>query len=99
MDNEFICDMLDCYEGLLTDNQRQIMTDYYRYDTSLNEIAENLDISKQGVKDTRDKALQKLDRLEACLGLARKKREWRGLRAGIADKVVLDFVDGVFSGE
>lgn len=99
MENEFICDMLDCYEGLLTDNQRQIMTDYYRYDTSLNEIAENLGISKQGVKDTRDKALQKLNRLEACLGLARKKREWRGLRAEVTNKDVLDFVDNIFSGE
>lgn len=97
MDKDFICDMLDCYEGLLTENQRRVMDDYYRYDVSLAEIAEVMGISKQGVKDTRDKALNNLYHFENALRLAEKKREWYRLRVAEVDREVLkEFVDGIF---
>ena len=97
MDKDFICDMLDCYEDLLTDNQKQVMNDYYRYDVNLAEIAELMGISKQGVKDTKDKALSNLLNFESVMKFAEKKREWYTLRTMEEDvKVLKDFVDSIF---
>lgn len=97
MDKDFICDMLDCYEDLLTDNQKQVMNAYYRYDVNLAEIAELMGISKQGVKDTKDKALSNLVNFESVLRLAEKKRVWYSIRSKEQDLEKLkNFVDGIF---
>lgn len=44
--------LLDYYGMLLTDKQREAVEYYYNDDLSLGEIAENLDISRQGVRDS-----------------------------------------------
>lgn len=43
--------LLDTYESILTDKQRQIMRMYCDMDYSLAEIAEQMGISRQGVHD------------------------------------------------
>ena len=43
--------LLDFYGPVLTDKQRVILTEYYDEDLSLAEIAENLGITRQGVRD------------------------------------------------
>lgn len=50
--NVEICLLLDFYGKLLTDRQREIMTLYYEDNLSLTEVAEELNISKQGVSDS-----------------------------------------------
>ena len=49
--NEFINQLLDWYDKLLTDRQIDVMKLYYREDLSLTEIAENLKISRSAVYD------------------------------------------------
>ena len=43
--------LLDFYGPVLTAKQRVILTEYYDEDLSLAEIAENLGITRQGVRD------------------------------------------------
>lgn len=50
--NVEICLLLDFYGNILTERQREIMGLYYEDNLSLTEIAEELNISKQGVSDS-----------------------------------------------
>lgn len=47
-----INNLIDFYGELLTPKQQQILKDYYFYNISLSEIAENLSISRQAVRDS-----------------------------------------------
>ena len=60
--------LLDVYGGLLTDKQKDVMEQYYSYDLSLQEIAENAGITKQGVHDLIRRAEQTLKKTDEKLG-------------------------------
>ena len=64
--------LLDFYGPVLTEKQRVILTEYYDEDLSLAEIAENLGITRQGVRDSIKHGEAALDELEAKLGNARR---------------------------
>ena len=59
--------LLDFYGPGLTDKQRVILTEYYDEDLSLAEIAENLGITRQGVRDAIKHGEAALDELEQKL--------------------------------
>ena len=61
--------LYDFYGNLLTENQKNSFKLYYLYDYSLNEIAEELSISKQGVSDNIKRASRNLENFEANLKL------------------------------
>lgn len=60
--------LLDIYGGLLTDKQKDVMEQYYSYDLSLQEIAENAGITKQGVHDLIRRAEHTLIKTDEKLG-------------------------------
>jgi predicted DNA-binding protein YlxM (UPF0122 family) len=64
--------LFDFYGNLLTDKQRFIIELYYLEDLSLAEIAEQMNISRQGVYDTLKRAEIKLYNYEKKLGLIKK---------------------------
>lgn len=67
--------LLDFYGDLLTEKQRDSLEFYYNDDLSLGEIAANLGISRQGVRDNIKRAEAVLFEMEDKLCLAEKFSE------------------------
>ena len=73
------------YGGLLTETQRRILSLYCEEDLSLSEIAESEGVSRQAAHETINRAAQKLDELEAALGVAaRFRRMESGLNGALS---------------
>ena len=66
--------LLDFYGEVLSDRKREVLDAYYNDDLSLAEIATDLGISRQGVRDLIKKAETELFFYEEKLGLAKKFR-------------------------
>ena len=64
--------LLDFYGDVLTERRRDALDFYYNNDMSLSEIAEEMGISRQGVRDLIKKAEEELFFYEEKLGLAKK---------------------------
>jgi uncharacterized protein len=69
--------LLDYYGGILTERQRDIMDLHYNADLSLAEIAQQADISRQGVHDALQRAEASLCDLESRLGVLRHQQNCR----------------------
>ncbi|MGA0876188.1 MAG: hypothetical protein ACO3QN_04325, partial [Bacilli bacterium] len=61
--------LLDTYGALLTTHQAAVMSDYYRFNLSLQEIAEQRNVSRAAISDTLKQAKQSLTHYEKVLGL------------------------------
>ena len=70
--------LLDFYGVLLSERKRSVMEMYYNEDLSLSEIAEQIGISRQGVRDIVKKTEEELFFWEEKLGLAKRDLELRG---------------------
>jgi hypothetical protein len=64
--------LLDFYGGMLTKKQREVIELYYNDDLSLSEIAENVGITRQGVRDAIKRAEAQLTELEDRVGFAKR---------------------------
>ena len=64
--------LFDFYGQLLTEKQIEIIDMYYNNDLSLSEIAEQQEISRQGVYDTLKRAEKTLSEYEDKLGLVNR---------------------------
>lgn len=69
--------LLDFYGDLLTKNQRDAAEYYYNDDLSLSEIADNLSMSRQGVRDSIKRAEAVMLNLEETLGLVKRFEKMR----------------------
>lgn len=65
------------YGPFLTKNQQSLMEDYYYNDLSLQEIADNKEISKQAVSDQINRAVKKMQNAENILGIIKKRETIR----------------------
>ena len=73
MDKHIEISMLwEIYGKLLTEKQYEVLNDYYNNDLSLSEIAENNNISRQGVRDLIKKGESKLFEYEEKLNIMKK---------------------------
>lgn len=64
--------LLDFYGEMLSEKQRDIIDDYYNSDLSLSEIAEDKNITRQGVRDSIKRSETQLVDMENKLGLYKK---------------------------
>ena len=69
---EEIIELYDIYGSLLTDKQRMYFEEYYFMDLSLQEIADNYEISKNGVFDQIKRTIHTLELYEEKLMLSKK---------------------------
>ncbi len=76
-------ELLDWYGLLLTEKQREIMSQYANENCSLSEIAEREGISRQGVRDTLKRAEDQLRDYEKALKLVEKFNRQEKLMAAM----------------
>ena len=69
----YIGKLFSIYKNLLSADRQKIMSDYFEYNMTLVEIAEEKKISRQAVLDAIDKTCKKLNELEKALRLLEKK--------------------------
>ena len=67
--------LLEMYGKLLTDKQQDFIDLYYNQNLSLSEIAEELNITRQGVRKSLIDAENRLFDIEEKLGLLKEKLE------------------------
>ncbi|NYB75548.1 helix-turn-helix domain-containing protein [Sedimentibacter hydroxybenzoicus DSM 7310] len=78
MEKKFIYSILyDYYKELLKDNQANIIDLYYNQDYSLSEIAEDMNISRQGVHDALKRAEKSLTDFEDKIKLFYKYEKYQ----------------------
>lgn len=73
--------LMDFYGPLLTEHRRQVLEMYLNEDMGLQEIADTLGISRQGVHEAVKTASNQLTRYEDTLGIARR---YMGIRREVA---------------
>lgn len=82
--------LFEIYQGLLTEKQKQVFSDYYLCDLSLGEIASEEGFSRQSVYDAIKKVKLKLDEYEDKLGIYAKNGEILSCLDGKIDKEIYD---------
>ena len=81
--------LLDFYGELLSDRKRTVMDMYFNEDLSLAEIAAELGISRQGVRDIIKKSEEDLHFYEEKLGLAKKLQAVESAVTALYDKAIM----------
>lgn len=75
--------LYDFYGDLLTPRQKEFYDLYYNDDLSLAEIAENYDITRQGVRDIIVRAEKTLEDIEEKTGLIQRYHRTRATTAAL----------------
>ena len=78
------CLLLDFYGEVLSESQREMMDLYYNEDFSLSEIADEIGITRQGVRDAVRRAEESLSSLEDKLGMIARFESLRAQRDDIS---------------
>ena len=81
--------LFDYYSELLTEHQRNVLDEYFNEDLSMNEIADNLNISKSAVQDLIKRAIKQMQEYEDKLSLIKKGKQIKL----ILDKIKDDNID------
>ena len=77
--------LFDTYGGMLTDKQREYLDMRYNQDMSLGEIAQELQVSRQGVYDNLSRAEALLKNMEEKTGCVRRDLQYRKAIRSILD--------------
>ena len=92
---DYINQLLPFYIELLTKKQQEVMTLYYYDNYSLSEIAEQLEISRNGVYDSLKKSEELIEKYESLLHLStncNKRMHYYTMLQSLENKQVNDIV-------
>jgi len=90
--NVYYSELFDYYGELFTDRQKEYFVDYYFNNLTLQEIAENSDVSKNAVHKSIKDITEKLDYYESKLNLYNNKKKIEKLIENI-DKETKDKIE------
>ena len=90
--NVYYSELFDYYGELFTDKQKEYFVDYYFNNLTLQEIAENSDVSKNAVHKSIKDITEKLDYYESKLNLYNNKKKIEKLIENI-DKEIKDKIE------
>lgn len=82
----YINNLFQIYGKLLSITQQEIILDYYEYNLSLSEIAENRNISRAAVDDALKKGVNKLEKYEEDLMIYQRNIDIKSLINKLKDK-------------
>ena len=72
-ENVNLCKLYDLYKNLLSKGQQEILSYYLYDDLTISEIAENLSVSRQSIKDSINKGKKKLLMIEDKISILQLK--------------------------
>lgn len=90
MDNVYISTLYDYYGKLFTDKQKQYFEDYYFNNLTLQEIADNNNVSRNAIHNSLKDMVNKLDYYEDKLNLYKNGKEIKRI---IKDKKTLEQIE------
>lgn len=79
--------LLDYYGKLLSEKQLSAMVSYFYEDFSLNEIADNLGVTKQAISSLINRSCKKLLEYEEVVGFLKKTQDLKDSISDIIEKV------------
>lgn len=86
---EKINNLLDFYLPLFNKRQQEMLILYYREDFSLQEVAQQMKITRQGVHDSLQRCVAQMEKTEAALMLIDKHKKQEEVLAELQDKIRL----------
>lgn len=91
--------LLDIYENMLTNKQKEVMNMYYGYDLSLSEIATELNVSRTAVFDLIKRTTNLLETYESNIKVLQLKEKLEKEIEKIDDKNKQKLLDILQDGE
>ena len=88
-------ELLILYQGLLSPTQKDILEDYFSYNLSISEIAENRNISRAAVEDAIKKGKKKLDQFETEISSLKALEVIREIKQESNDEKITSKLDEV----
>ena len=88
-------ELLSLYRNLLSETQRDILEDYFLYNLSVAEIAENRSVSRSAVEDAIKKGKKKLDEFEEELCSLKAIHKLHEIRANSIDTKITSEIEEV----
>ena len=79
-------ELLEIYQNLLSKAQKEMLEDYFFYNLSFSEIAENRKVSRAAVEDAIKKGNNNLDMYEKEIGSLKALQELREIRLNSKDE-------------
>ena len=88
-------ELLNLYQNLLSPTQKEILDDYYSYNLSISEIAENRNISRSAVEDAIKKGKRKLEEFDKKLSGLKVIELLDSIKSQTNDKDILAKIDEI----